>query len=53
MNDDVTKCSEVLGGAEVAQASSESEEKVWVQLLAHTYKRIYHLITEKLQQQKS
>ena len=32
MNGEVTKSSEVLDGIEVAQASNESEEKVWVQL---------------------
>ena len=29
---EVTKSSEVLDGIEVAQASNESEEKVWIQL---------------------
>ena len=32
MNGEVTKSSEVLDGIEVAQASNEREEKVWVQL---------------------
>ena len=32
MNGEVTKSSEVLDGIEVAQASNESEVKVWVQL---------------------
>ena len=52
MNGEVTKSSEVLDGIEVAEASNESQERVWYSYLAHTYKRIYWLITEKLQQRK-
>ena len=52
MNGEVTKSSEVLDGIEVAEASNESQETVWYNYLAHTYKRIYRLITEKLQQRK-
>ena len=32
MNDEVTESFEVLDGIEAAQASNQSEEKVWVQL---------------------
>ena len=34
MNGEEKKSSEVLDGIEVAQASNESEEKVWIQLLS-------------------
>ena len=53
MNGEVTKSSEVLDGIEVAQASNEREEKYGSNYLAHIHKRIYRLIIEKLQQQKS
>lgn len=53
MNGEVTQSSEVLDGIEVTHASDEREEKVKVQLLAHTHKRTYRLITQKLQEQKS
>ena len=54
MNGEVTKSSEVLHGIEVAhRLQMRAKKKYRYNYLAHTHKRIYRLITEKLQQQKS